>query len=552
MEKTITIHFSDNNTKVYKDGITFKEIKEDYENKVNQKILGVKVNNEIVPLSLKAKDNIKIEFFDISDVNGYKMNQAGIKFVLEVALKETFGSSYEVIYDHSIGSGLHMTIIGDRPFGVNETDILKQAMQKIIDSNEKIIPLNVSKKDAIKYYNNTNNYEKALNIHNITSNIVSLYRLKNCINYFYTEMPYSTKDLNKFELVCLSENKIVLLYPNKKQTDTIPTYVNYNSVISCFKEGKMWLKDLQIPYLSDLNKWVSLGKTEDLIRISEIYYDNQIRDIVDDIISRNSKFIMIAGPSSSGKTTSTKKLALALKTKGYAPLILSVDNYFKDRVDSPKKADGTYDFECLEALDISLLNDHLKKLQNGEEVNIPEYNFISGIKEYNQTFTKLGKKGIILMEGLHCINDELTKDIPRELKYKIYLSPFIPLNIDKHNYVSTSDLRLIRRIVRDNRTRGKDVSFTIAYWHTVRSGEENYIFPYINGADKVLNTSLIYELGVLRVYAEPLLYTVSIDSPYYEEARRLIDFLKNFFPISSEYVNKDSILREFIGGSSFE
>lgn len=552
MEKTITIQFADETTKKYSDGITFNEIKEDYEKKVNHKILGAKVNNEIVPLSLKAKDNTKIEFFDISDVNGYKMNQAGLKFVLEVALKENFGKNYEVIYNHSIGSGLHMTIVGNSPFNKEETDKLKQAMQQIIDSNERIIPLNVEKKDAIKYFEKTNNHEKAMNIHNVTSNIARFYRLKNYINYFYTEMPFSTKDLNKFDLVCLSENKIVLLYPNKKQTDTIPTYVNYNSVINCFKEGKTWLNNLKIPYLSDLNEWVSLGKTEDLIRISEIYYDNQIHDIVDEIILRKSKFVMIAGPSSSGKTTSTKKLALALKTRGCFPLILSVDNYFKNRIDSPKKEDGTYDFECLEALDIDLLNDHLKKLQNGEEVNIPEYNFITGMKEYNKNSTKLGSKGIILMEGLHCINDDLTKEIPKELKYKIYLSPFIPLNMDKHNYVSTSDLRLIRRIVRDNRTRGKDVSFTIAYWHTVRSGEENYIFPYINGADKVLNTSLIYEIGVLRVYAEPLLYSVSIDSPYYEEARRLIDFLKNFFPISSEYVNKDSILREFIGGSSFE
>ncbi|MGM9834752.1 MAG: nucleoside kinase [Bacilli bacterium] len=552
MEKTITIQFADNSTKLYYDGITYNEIKEDYEQKVNRKILGVKVNNEIIPLHLKAKDNTKVEFFDVSDVNGYKMNQAGFKFVLEVALKETFGSSYEVIYDHSIDSGLHMTISGDKTFDNEETVKLKTAMQQLISKNERFLPLNVAKKEAIKYFEKTNNHEKAMNIHNVTNDIISVYRLKNYINYFYTEMPYSTKDLNQFDLVCLKPNKLVLLFPTKKELDIVPSYVNYESVIECFEEGKKWLNDLNLSYLSNLNEWVSFGKTEDLIRISEIYYENQIHDIVEDIIKRGSKFIMLAGPSSSGKTTSTKKLALALKTRGYDPLILSVDDYFKNRVDNPKKEDGTYDFESLEALELDLLNDHLKRLQNGEEVDIPKYNFISGEKEYDNNFTKLGEKGIILMEGLHCINDAMTKDIPNDLKYKIYLSPFIPLNIDKHNYVSTADLRLIRRMVRDNRTRGKDVSFTIAYWHNVRSGEEEYIFPYINGADKVLNTSLLYEIGVLKVYAEPLLYSVSIDSPYYEEARRLINFMKGFFPISSDNISKDSIIREFIGGSSFE
>ena len=445
-----------------------------------------------------------------------------------------------------------MTIDSNEPFGKEETNKLKEAMQKLIDDDEIITALHVAKKEAINYYTKTNNIEKAENIHNVMNDVVSVYRLKTYINYFYSEMPYSTGCLNKFDLVCLADRKLVLLFPTKKAVNEIPAYVNYESVIKCFKEGKNWLRAMGIPYVADLNKQISASNIENIIRATEINFDNAIHDIVDEIIKKGAKYVMLAGPSSSGKTTSTKKIALALRARGYEPLILSVDNYFKDREDSPKDENGNYDFECMEALDLDLLNDHLKRLNNNEEVDIPEYNFILGEKEYHNDPIKLGNKGIILMEGLHCINDDMTKDIDNNLKYKIYLSPFTPLNIDKHNYVSTVDLRLIRRMVRDNRTRGTNVSKTIGYWQTVRSGEEKYIFPFINGADKILNTSLVYEIGVLKVYAEPLLYSVSIDSPYYEEARRLLKFLRGFFPISSDYVSKDSILREFIGGSSFE
>lgn len=548
MNDTIRVIFNDNTTKEYKKGINYYEISKDF----NNKIIGVKVNNEIVAMNKLANNNDKIEFFDASDINGYKMNQSGLKFVLEVALKETFDANFEVIYDHSIARGLHMTINSPYPFSKDDTGKLKQAMQKLIDENTKIEHLNVSKKELMMYYEKTNNKEKALNIHNVTNNLVSVYRLKNYINYFYTEMPYSTGSLNLFDLVWLEDNILVLLYPSKEENSSIPSYVRYDSVIKCFNERKNWLLAMDIPYLADLNKQITYSNIENIIRASEINYDNAIHDIVEDIITKKSKYVMMAGPSSSGKTTSTKKLALALRARGYEPLILSIDNYFVEREDTPKLENGEYDFESINALDLKLLNDHLKKLNNNETVVIPEYNFILGKKEYNNKPIKLGNKGIILMEGLHCLNDAMTKEIDNSLKYKIYISPFIALNMDKHNYISTTDLRLLRRIVRDNRTRGKDVAFTIGYWNTVRSGEEKYIYPFLENADKILNTALVYEIGVLKVFVEPLLYSVPQESPYYEEARRLINFLKGFFPIATDLVSKDSILREFIGGSSFE
>lgn len=552
MSDKIKVIFNDNTIKEYNNGINYYEISKEFQSLYNNKIIGVKVNNEIMSMDKLAINNAKVEFFDASDINGYKMNQSGLKFVLEVALKETFGENYEVIYDHSIARGLHMTIKSSAPFGKDETEKLKQAMQKIINEDYKIEHLNVSKKEVISYYEKTNNPEKAANIHNVTNTLVSVYRLKNQINYFYTEMPYSTGSLNLFDLVCLEDNILVLLYPSKEENSSIPPYVRYDSVIKCFNERKKWLLAMNIPYLADLNKQITYSNIENIIRTSEINYDNAIHDIVDEIIAKKSKYVMMAGPSSSGKTTSTKKLALALRARGYEPLVLSIDNYFVEREETPKLPNGEYDFESIKALDLKLLNEHLKKLNNNEAVVIPEYNFILGKKEYHNKPIKLGNKGIILMEGLHCLNDEMTKEIDNSLKYKIYISPFISLNMDKHNYISTTDLRLLRRIVRDNRTRGKDVAFTIGYWNTVRSGEEKYIYPFLNNADKILNTALVYEIGVLKVFVEPLLYSVPTSSPYYEEARRLINFLKSFFPISTDLVSKDSILREFIGGSSFE
>ena len=358
--------------------------------------------------------------------------------------------------------------------------------------------------------------------------------------------------LNKYDLVYLGDNKLVLLFPSPNSKFKVPEYIHYQNVIKCFDESKKWLKTMGLPYISDINKVVSDCKIEDLIKTIEMNYENQLHELASDIVKRKSKFVLIAGPSSSGKTTTTKKIALQLRSRGYEVLVISVDNYFKNKVDSPKDADGNYDFECLEALDLKLLNKHLKELIAGKKVTIPEYNFVTGEKEFDNEPVKLGENAIVLMEGLHCINDAMTPDLDPELKYKVYLSPFIPLNIDRHNYISSTDLRLLRRIVRDNRTRATDVGNTINYWNTVRSGEEKHIYPYINNIDRIVNTSLVYELGVLKVFAEPLLYSVKEDSTAYYQARRLINNLKGFYPIPSDYVPDESVLREFIGKSVFE
>lgn len=546
------VTFNDGTVIEVEKGTTIYELSKLYKSKMPYNIVGAEIDNETVPMETKINRATKLEFIDVTSTNGYKINKYGLEFVTEVALKETFGLCYEVTFDHSIANGIHMTIICDKKFTLTDAKKLKTKMNEIIANDERIYNLNVEKKEAINYYNKVKAPEKAQNIHNLTNNIVTVYKLRNYINYFYSEMPYSTGCLNKYDLVFLGDNKLVLLFPSPNSKFKVPEYIHYQNVIKCFEEGKKWIKDLGIPYIPDLNRQVSDCKIEDLIKLVETNFSNQIHDLVDDIVKKGAKYVLFAGPSSSGKTTTTKKVALQLRSRGYEVLVISVDNYFKNKKDTPKKEDGEYDFECLEALDLKLLNKQLKDLIQGKKVDLPEYNFVTGEKEFNNEPIKLNENAIILMEGLHCLNDEMTPDLDPTLKYKVYLSPFIPINVDRHNYISTTDLRLMRRIVRDNRTRATDVGETINYWNSVRSGEEKYIFPYINNVNKIVNTSLVYEVGVLKVFVEPLLYSVKSNSSAYNEARRLINSLRGFYPIPSDYVGDDSILREFIGKSSFE
>ena len=518
----------------------------------NRNLIGVKVDGEIVDMFTKLKKDTYLDFFDTNTIDGYKIYQAGLKFVLEVSLNKVFGENIEITFNHSIMRGIHVRVISDKIITDEDVVTIKKEMDKIIASNEEIQKMVVLKKEAYNYYEKTNNLEKAYNVHNEINEFVTLYKLENKINYFYIEMPPRTKILNKYDLVNLDNNELVLLFPTLEQADSVPVYVYYEKVIDVFRKEKAWLVNLGVPFVYQINEKVMDSSIPDLIRLAETNYDNKLYDIAKNVIAKKAKYVMLSGPSSSGKTTTTKKLALTLESLGIKTLTISVDDYFKNREDSPLNPDGTYNFECLEAIDTPKLNEDLKNLTNGKEVLLPIYNFKLGKREFQKKPTKLEKGTIILMEGLHCLNDKLTYDIAKDDKYLIYLSPFMPVSIDRHNYISTTDLRLIRRMIRDNRTRGYDVSKTIDYWQSVRNGEEKYIFPYLDRADIIFNTALVYELGVLKVFAEPILYSVPNDSPYYEEARRLIKFLNSYFPITSEYVSNTSVLREFIGGSIFE
>jgi len=541
----IKITFENGFEKNFPINSTIYEIAEFYQKQISTDIIGARINNEIVTMNTKIKKDCHIDFLDVNDPYGYRMYQAALKFIFEVATKEVF-ENVEVNFLHSVPKGIMAEIKGN--IGILKDDLskIKEAMSKIISANEKIEKFNVLKKEAIKYFEKNNQLEKAKNIHNINTEIVSFYKLKDKYNNYYTEMPCETKKINKFDLVYLGKNKIVIVYPSSRTDGLVPEYVHYDNIIDTFLEGEEWLKNMNVPYLADLNELVSQSEISSFIKASELIFNDHISIVAKEIRNNpNIKMVLISGPSSSGKTTTTKRLSNYLEAFGYHPIPISVDDYYKDEEDMIR--DKVPDNEVLESIDLKMFNEDINKLINGEEVFLPVYDFISKHKTRLSNSVKMDEKSILLVEGLHCLNDELTIDIENKYKYKIYLSPFIPLGIDRHNYVSTVDLRMLRRMIRDNRTRGTNVSQTIKNWQTVRNGEEKYIFPYIHQADVVINTAYAFEIGVLKVFAEPLLYSVGLDSPFYEEARRLINSLRGFYPISSECISKDSILREFIG-----
>ncbi len=540
----IEICFPNGEKKKFPYGVSVLDITNEYE-KQNHSIIGVKVNKEIVSMQEKIYKDSTITFLDLFDPYGYRMYQGALKFIFEVAVKDVF-KNVEVYFLHSVPKGI-MTEIKGIEITKEDLSKIKKEMANIIQNDEKIIKYNILKKDAILYYEKQNQLEKALNIHNNPNEIVSIYKLKNHYNYFYTDMPYHTRNIDKFDLKYLGDNSIVLVYPSSRTNGLVPEYVHYENIVKTFLEGKKWLKIMHSSYLPDLNKEISDGKIKDFIEASELVFNESISNVAKIIQKEKQiKVVLISGPSSTGKTTTMKRLSSYLKAFGYNTIPISIDDYYKEEIER-KDEKGNIDYESLDAIDVSLFNENLTDLLSGKEIYLPQYDFTLQKRKFNTIPVQMKDNTLLLIEGLHGLNDELTHQIPKEAKYKIYLSPFIPLGIDRHNYVSTVDLRLLRRIVRDNRDRGTDVSKTIQLWQSVREGEEKYIFPFIHQANIIVNTAYAFEIGVLKVFVEPLLYSVKNDSPYYEEARRLLDSLRNFYPIPSEYVSKDSILREFIG-----
>ena len=546
MEKVL-ITLDNDEKQEFEKNTTYYEISKGFNLKKN--VLGVKINNEVVSLSEKAQNDVNISFIDLNDLTGNKIYKSGLMFIFEVALKELFPEA-DIFYQHSVPKGVLGEIESSHIITQEDLIKIKSIMARIISEDLPFKKLNIKKKDAIDFYKKIGQTEKALNVQNISDKVVTLYELNGVYNYFYTDMPYSTGSITQYDIIYLGRNRLIFVIPSNRTNGVLPEYIHYDNIINSFLVGKDWLETLDMKYVTSLNKTICESKIKEFIKSCELVFNLNVSKVASEVTNnRNIKFILIAGPSSSGKTTTTKRLSSYLMAQGFDPIKISIDDYFLEREETPKDENGNYDFECLTAIDLDLFNSDLKKLLNNESINMPSYNFISGKKEYHDNYIKLKENSIILIEGLHALNDDLLPSIDNKYKYKIYLSPFIPLNIDRHNYISTIDLRLIRRIIRDNRTRGYDINRTINVWQNVRNGEEKYIFPYIHQADIIINTALPYEIGVEKVYVEPLLRSINVESNYYEEAKRLLNFLKMFFTIPGEYVSDDSILREFIGGN---
>lgn len=534
---------------LYPRDITLEDISKDFQKNYLETIIMAEVNGRPCELNYKVTDDVTVDFFDLTSPTGNRVYESGLIFVLEKACLNMLNSEIEVKY--SIDKGIYIKTY--KKITKEDLDKVSREMKEIVKRDLPIQKNLVNRLEAIDYYKSTKNYDKVNVLKYSVNTNVNLYRLMDIYNYFFSYLPVSTGALKEFKLTYIDQNSFVLRYPNIYYLNKIPVYKHHDKLFNEFKKYDEWSEKLGIENVSSLNNKVTKGNVDDIVLLSENIQNNSLFKISETIYNNKKlKLILLAGPSSSGKTTTSKKLELFLKGFGLNPIAISIDNYFLDRDKTPILPDGSYDFESLNSINVELFNKNLKDLLDGKEVTLPVYNFITGKSELSDESIKLGEKEILIVEGLHALNEELTYSIDRKKKYKIYLCPLTVLSLDNHNRIRTTDNRLLRRIVRDNRTRGYSASDTLSTWGKVREGEEKYVFPFQDEADVIFNTSLIYELGVLKTYAEPLLYSVEENDPMYKEAVRLLNLLKNILPISNDYIPVDSIVREFIGGGYFK
>lgn len=548
----IKVNFRNLEVRDFPENTSLKEISESFQKYFNYPILIAKVDQQLAELSEVAPRKCMVDFYDRSTGVGNSIYGRSLQFILILAVKRVLGSDAEVVVEHSIDKGFYCEIVNDDL----DKPILKKIeaeMKHIVEEKLKFTKMSVSRIDAMQFFKRKKQFDKVNTLKYISNTYINLYRLDDIYDYFYGRLAYSTAEIDDFKLTYIKDNGFVVSYPDVYNPECTLDYRHHPMLFDNFLDYTKWGRLLGISNAADLNLVVSQGKYSDLIQLSEAYYNNQLSDIAEKISQKKGmiKLILLAGPSSSGKTTTSKKLEICLRSKGIKTHPISIDNYFKNRKDTPVDQNGELDLESIRAVDVDLFNRHLVKLLDGEKVLLPEYNFVTGQREYKKNYVQLEKDDMIIIEGLHALNEDLTLSIDRKNKFKIYISPLTQLNIDNHNRIHTSDTRKLRRIVRDNKYRGYDASETLKMWTKIREGEEKYIFPYQDDADALINSSLLYELGILKTYAEPLLFSVEENSEFYPEALRLINFLRNFLPMPSDDVPKDSILREFIGGSIF-
>lgn len=552
MPRTIKVNYKDLETKEFPVGVSLLEISHAFSRYYNYPILVGKVDNNMTELNEPITRSCTVDFYDRSSGAGNTIYGRTAQFILILAVKKVLDETAEVIIEHSIDKGFYCTV-ENASIDKKVVDQLEEKMHEIVAQNLIINKVSVSRFDAINYFKKKKQMDKVKVLKYISNSYINLYRIDDLYDYFYGELAYSTNQIDDFKLTYIKDNGFVLSYPTTYNPECTLDYVHHKMIFDMFLSYTKWGHQIGISNAADLNEVVSKGKYNNLIRLAETYYNSQLSRIADRIAEdhKNIKLILIAGPSSAGKTTTSKKLEVYLQSKGIKTHQISIDDYFYDRDKTPRLENGEYDFESMNAIDVTLFNKHLSKLLEGQKVELPEYNFILGKREYNGKTLKMGPEDVIIIEGLHGLNDNLTISIERKNKFKIYISPLTQLNIDNHNRIHTSDTRKLRRIVRDNKYRSHSAAETLKMWKSIREGEEKYIFPFQDEADAMINSALIYELGILKTYAEPLLFSVPEDDEMYPEALRLINFLRNFLPIPSDDIPNDSVLREFIGESCF-
>ena len=541
-----------NQTELEVESITAKELVDKYSDDP-KRVMTVAVGYHHYELNETIKNSGLVLFANANTMSGNQAYRSGLAYVFASAIIDELGNNVNYRIQASINFAFYIWF-EDLEVTKELVERIKNRMLKIISEDHKFEKTLVYRLEALNYFKKMNRTEKVKLLRYLTNTFVSLYKLNDKYDYFYNKMPYSTGQLTMCELDFVDERGMLLKFPNVYYNGEELTINEQTHLFEVYRKFSKWTDNLGIVYASDLNEYVTSKDINELIRIEEARHNNELFKVSETIANSDQhiKVIMIAGPSSSGKTTTSKKLAVYLKGQGYDVKVLGCDDYFKERVDTPKDEYGDYDYDNLAAIDVELFNRHLEELFRGEEVSLPSYNFLTGVKEYKNKTLKLQRNSILIIEGIHALNDEMSASIESSHKFRIYISPLAQLNLDKNNTISYSDIRLLRRIVRDRKYRGNDVAATIDMWPNVRRAEEKYIYHYQAHADIILNTTLLYEVGALRTLAQAYLYEITEDMPQYEKVKSLLNFLSNFLPFPTDAIPPDSLLREFIGGSCYE
>lgn len=518
-------------------------------------VVSAKVNNRAEGLNFRVYNNKDVEFLDVRDPSGMRTYVRSLCFVLCKAVDEVFPHG-TILLEHPVSKGYFCNLRIGRPVTDEDVALIKKRMQEIIDANMPFHRVECHISEAVKLFTQNNMIDKVKLLETSGALYTYYYTLGEHIDYYYGSLLPRTGDIKLFDLVNYYGG-VLLRIPNKENPDVLEEVVKQEKMLDVFKEYLRWSDIMDMNNVGDFNEVCLQGHATSIINVAEALQEKKIAQIADTIYQRGEnggrvKLVLISGPSSSGKTTFCKRLSIQLMTNGLRPYSISLDNYFVDREETPRDSKGNYDYESLYALDLKLFNSHLQALLKGEEVEIPTFNFALGKKEYNGHRLRIKKNTILILEGIHALNPELTPLIPPENKFKIYVSALTTISLDDHNWIPTTDNRLLRRIIRDSNYRGYSAQETISRWPSVRAGEEKWIFPYQENADVMFNSALLFELAVLRSHVEPILMGVPRNCPEYAEAYRLLKFIKYFVAIRDKEIPPTSLLREFLGGSSFK
>lgn len=540
--------------KLYEEGIKYEIIAKEYQQLYNEPIALVFVNGKIRELMKRVDKDCELGFATYGDPIGHKTYVRSAIMLLMKAIKDVAGceAAAATKVEFAIGAGYYCRPKDGVELDDKQIVRIKERMQELSEADLPITKKAYPAEEAVALFEKNGMADKVKLFRYRRSSTINVYCLGDYFDYYYGYMLPSTGYVKCFDLMNY-EGGMILLLPEQGAPEALPVFEPRKQLFQTLLHSSRWGEQIGIDTVGDLNNQICQGNIADMVLVQEALQERRIGEIARDIARREGiKFVMIAGPSSSGKTTFSHRLSIQLRTYGLNPQPIGLDNYYLNHDSTPRDEDGNPDFECLEALDVEQFNKDMADLLSGKSVELPTFNFKTGRREYNGRVTTLGEDDILVIEGIHGLNEKMSHSLPSECKYKIYISALTSLNVDEHNRIPTTDTRLLRRLVRDARTRGATAKRTIEMWPSVRRGEEKYIFPFQEGADAMFNSALIYELAVLKQYAEPLLFSIKKEEPEYYEAKRLLKFLEYFLGVSSENLPNNSLCREFVGGSCFE